>query len=240
MVTMDLRRPWESSHWRPNSITGESYTEPLYARMLAEGWDLDGWVRTVTAGPLAWSTVDAQVRAWAALIESDACNDTLHSCESFGRRLADLRFFLHARLSRLAGRDVAGCSGRTELDFTPAAGSANPLVDAMEWAPGFTVDGEHHCTGLFAHAPSELVTTVTAGRFTGAVGLHDGCSEASDGVRFSLWQGDTPVWTSDVVEAYHPAVPFSVPVVAGELRLVTEPLADPYCDWSVWLDLAVE
>jgi hypothetical protein len=62
MVEMEMERPWEYSHWRTNSLTGEIYTEPLYARMLAEGWDLDGWMATVTAGPLDWAVVDARVR----------------------------------------------------------------------------------------------------------------------------------------------------------------------------------
>jgi spore coat protein CotH len=47
MVVMDMQRPWEYSHWRPNSLTGEPYTEPLYARVCSPrgGTSPAGWRR---------------------------------------------------------------------------------------------------------------------------------------------------------------------------------------------------
>ncbi len=240
MVEMEMERPWEYSHWRTNSLTGEIYTEPLYARMLAEGWDLDGWMATAAAGPLDWAAVDARVQALAAVIDTDACADAYHSCASHRQRVADLRFFLHTRLSRLAGGEVADCSGPTGLAFSGSVGSGSLLVDTSEWAPGLVVNGEHHCTGVYAHAPSEVVTTVTAGTFSGAVGLHDANGTCGDGVVFSLVQDGAVLWTSGTVAGYEDAVPFAVPVGAGALTLRSDARGDNACDRSVWVDVAVE
>ena len=240
MVEMEMERPWEYSHWRTNSLTGELYTEPLYARMLAEGWDLEGWMATAAAGPLNWAALDARVEELAALIEADACADSYHTCVSHRQRVADLRFFLHTRLSRLAGGEVADCPGPSALAFSGTVGSGSLLIDASEWAPGLVVNGEHHCTGVYAHAPSEVVTTVTAGTFSGAVGLHDANGTCGDGVVFSLRQDGATLWTSGPVAGYTDAVPFAVPVGAGALTLRTDAIGDTACDRSVWVGVGVE
>jgi hypothetical protein len=154
--------------------------------------------------------------------------------------VADLRFFLHTRLSRLAGREVADCPGPTALAFSGSVGSGSLLVDTSEWAPGLVVNGEHHCTGVYAHAPSEVVTTVTAGTFSGAVGLHDANGTCGNGVVFSLLQDGAVLWTSGSVAGYEDAVPFAVAVGAGALTLRADARGDNACDRSVWVDVAVE
>lgn len=101
-LEMGLEQPWLWSHYRINSLTGEPFEDTLYARTLARGWDVAGWVQQVLAGPLAPATVDAQVEAWAALIADDACADNFHSCQAHTDRVAQLRAFLADRLARLA------------------------------------------------------------------------------------------------------------------------------------------
>jgi hypothetical protein len=103
-LEMGLDEPWLWSHYRINSLTGEPFEDTLYARTRERGWDIDGWVAQVLAGPLAPATVDAQVAAWAALIEDDACADNYHACASHTARVTQLREFLADRLARLAAR----------------------------------------------------------------------------------------------------------------------------------------
>ncbi|MDP2307638.1 MAG: hypothetical protein Q8P18_16565, partial [Pseudomonadota bacterium] len=203
------------------------------ARARAAGWDLDGWAAQVVAGPLDWETVDAKVVEWAAVIGEAACRDWFHSCAAHEARVADLRFFLHARLSRLAGAEVARCAGGSTLAYT--SGGAPVAADLTSWGPGFVVNGEHYCTGVYAGAAT-LNASVTAGTLRGRVGLHDWNGACDGGVSFSLAQGGTVLYDSGLVAPYADAVPFSVVVSAGELTLTTTPSGT--CGPAVWVGLA--
>ncbi|MES2643004.1 MAG: CotH kinase family protein [Myxococcota bacterium] len=232
-LEMGLEEPWLWSHARLNPITGATYSDPVYARARAAGWDVDGWAARVVAGPLDWETVDAKVVEWAAVIDEAACRDWFHPCAAHEARVADLRFFLHARLSRLAGAEVARCSGPSTLAYT--SGAAPVAADVTTWGPGFVVNGEHFCTGVYAGAAT-LDTTVTAGTLRGRVGLHDWNGACAGGVTFTLSQGGAPLYDSGVVAPYTDAAAFSVPVSAGALTLTTTPSGG--CGPAVWVDLA--
>lgn len=218
-VEMGLEEPWLWSHARYNPVTGALYSDPLYARTLASGWDLQGWVETATSGPLDWATIDAKVVEFAATIHDAACDDSYHGCSSHERRVADLRMFLHARLSRIAGAEVADCPETTALSFT-SGGVAVP-ADVTYWGPGFVINGEHHCNGVYAGAPAVLVATVDGGTLSGAVGQHDWVQYCSGSSVFSVSQGGVVLWQSEAVGAYENAVPFEVSVAAGEVSLST-------------------
>ncbi len=235
MVVMEMERPWEYSHWRPNSITGEPYTEPLYERKLAEGWDLDGWMDTVTSGPLEWSAADARIQGYAALIEADACADNYHSCTSHTRRVADLRMFLHARLSYLAGAEVAECPPDPGLEFY--RDGVEVARDVTDWGHGFVVNGDHYCHGVWAIAPSELTSEVVAGALTGEVGLADWAQMCAAEATFTIQQDGATLWSSASVGPYEDPVPFAVEVGAGTVRLVAQQVGEG-CAEAVWLGLA--
>ncbi|MBM4364677.1 MAG: CotH kinase family protein [Deltaproteobacteria bacterium] len=218
-VEMGLEEPWLWSHARYNPVTGALYSDPLYARTLAQGWDLAGWVDHATSGPLDWATIDAKVVECASTIHDAACEDSYHGCGSHERRVADLRMFLHTRLSRIAGAEVADCPGPTSLSFSSGGVVVPP--DATYWGPGFVVNGEHHCNGVYAGAPATLVTTVEAGTLSGAVGQHDWVQYCSGTSVFSVSQGGVVLWQSEAVGPYASAVPFEVSVAAGEVTLST-------------------
>lgn len=236
-LEMGMEQPWLWSHARNNPVTGAVYSDPVYARGLTLGFDLAGYVQEMLAGPLDWETIDGVVVEAADVIREEACSDTYHSCESHLHRVADLRFFLHSRLSRLAGGEVADCPEETPWTVTTLIGS--PMVDETSWGPGFVVNGEHHCTGVYAGAPSDLVITVEAGVLTGAVGIHDWNGTCGDGVAFSVSQGEDVLWRSGILSGYEPAEELSVNVASGELHLETDPLGSAACDHAVWVDLAV-
>ncbi len=230
-VEMGLEEPWLWSHARANPVTGATYSDPLYARTLASGWDLAGWVDTVTAGPLDWEMVDAQVVAFAATIGDAACDDNYHACSSHQRRIADLRMFLHTRLSRIAGTEVADCPAPSPLVFDSAGVPVVP--DITYWGPGFVVNGEHACRGVYAGGTNALATTVLAGTLSGKVGLHDWVQSCPGPVVFSISQGATALWQSEPIGDYVDAVFFSVPVVAGVVTLSTT--LQGGCSAAVWM-----
>lgn len=232
-VEMGLEEPWLWSHARYNPITGAVYSDPLYARMIASGWDLDSWVAQATSGPLDWATIDAKVAAFAEVISVAACQDNYHGCTSHQRRVADLRMFLHTRLSRIAGSEVAQCPDPPPLSFLQAG--VPVAADTTPWGPGFVINGEHHCGGVYAAAPNVLTTQVQGGQFYGAVGMQDwnqACSGTSD---FTISQGGTVLWQALAVPAYQGALAFSVPVDAGELTLSTSLIGN--CAAAAWVGL---
>lgn len=228
-MEMGLEEPWVWSHARYNPVTGAVYSDPVYARARGLGWDIEGWQARAAAGPLDWETVDATVVEWADVIGESACRDWFHSCAAHEARVADLRFFLHARLSRLAGEEVASCAAST---LTFSSGVAAVAPDVTYWGPGFVVNGEHYCTGVYAAA--ELLTTVVeAGTLRGRVGLHDWNAACTAPVTFTVSQGGVAL-ASNVVAPYSDAVPFSVAVAGGEVTLTTAPANA--C--GVWVDLS--
>lgn len=240
------RAPWLTSPWSVNPATGAPYTDPVLLRHLAMGADPDAVVAEVLAGPLDHAEVDAKIVASADLIRDAVWNDVLGYGPAFGPRVADLRMFLHERSSALAGHDVADCTEPDDgsvpvsaMSPTGTVGWGALTVDATNWGPGFSVNGEHTCRGLFAHAPSDVTVTVPAGvtRLTGAVGLQDWAQVCGDGAAFSVVQGGTTLWSSGVVRGYADAVPFAVDVAPGALRLVVSPNAEYSCDTAAWLDV---
>jgi hypothetical protein len=116
-------------------------------------------------------------------------------------------------------------------------------VDHTNWGPGFQIAGEHHCTGLFAHAPSTVVLQIPAGTstLTGKVGLQDwGRLPCGDGASFQVAQGDEVLWSSEPLQEQEPAVDFGeLSIQPGELVLTVTQESSYYCDTSAWLDLEV-
>jgi hypothetical protein len=229
---MGLEEPWLWSHARSNPVTGAIYSDPVYTRARAAGWDVEGWADAVAAGPLDWETVDAQVVAWADVIGDAACADWLHTCTAHEARVADLRFFLHTRLSRLAGGEVAACAPSSR---TYTSGGAAVAADASPWGPGFVVNGHHTCGGVWAGGATTLTTTVAAGTLAGAVGIHDANGACQGGAGFVVSQEGTVLFDSGMVAPYTDARAFSVAVDAGDVTLTTMPVGA--CATAAWLGL---
>lgn len=237
--------PWDTSPWSYNAVTGADYADPVLRWNLDHGADVDTIVAEARADAIDWGRIDAAVVERAALIEPEVASDVLGYGPRFGPRVADMRLFLHQRLTALAGEDVAPCP---ELDGTPVSalgptgtvGWGSLRVDATDWGPGFSVNGEHYCRGLFAHAPSEVVIEVPAGATSlrGAVGLQDWNQVCGDGATFSIEQAGVTLWTSGSRATYDPAEVFVVAVAPGPLTLRAAPNAEYSCDTAAWLDVA--
>ena len=248
-LAVDPEAPWLTSPWAYNPLTGAAYTDPVLVRHLAMGADVGAILDELLAGPLDFSTVDAAVVASADLIRDDVYADVLGVGTGFDVRVANLRLFLNTRLSALAGGDVADCSDPGDgsvtlgsLSPTGTVGWGSLLVDQTDWGPGFTVNGEHYCTGLFAHAPSRVTVTLPAGvtALTGAVGLQDWNQTCGDGATFEIKPDGAVRWESGVLENYDAAVDFGTLAVApGELVLTASPNAEYSCDTAAWLDVRV-
>ncbi len=237
---MDLREPWLLSHARYNPVTGALYSDPVHARAMAMGWDVEGWMDGLWSGPLDWGTLDGMVAEAAALIAEDACDDTYHGCSAHRQRAADLRLFLHSRLSYLAGGEVVDCGPSQTPVVSGTVGYGELGLDESAWGPGLVVNGQHYCHGILAWAPSSLVAQVPGGTLAASVGLHDWNYACGDGAVFSVSQGGTALWTSDTIVQYQDALAFSVPVAAGEVRLDVAALGTADCDAAAWLDLRVQ
>ncbi|MFZ5482304.1 MAG: CotH kinase family protein [Myxococcota bacterium] len=244
-LTVDASQPWATSPWSYNAVTGADYEDPVLKRNLALGLDVDALIAELTEGAMAWETVDAEAAAAAALIRDDVYADVLGYGPSFDQRAADVRLWLHARLSALTGGEVADCPRPAdalavgELGPAGTVGWGELLVDETYWGPGFNVAGEHACTGLFAHAPSRVTVTVPEGyaRLTGAAGLQDWNQQCGDGATFAIEQAGETLWRSDGVANYDAAVPFDVQVSQGTLTLVADPAAEYSCDTAAWVDV---
>lgn len=234
-LDMGLEEPWLWSHARYNPVTGALYSDPVHARAMAAGWDVDGWLDMLLAGPLDWSTLDAQTAEYAAVIHDAACTDTYNSCASFEHRVVDLRFFLHTRLARLAGAEVARCDAAPDWEIMPLQGVAT--VGGSDWGPGFMVGGVHACNGIYAPSPSRMALSVHAGTLSGAAGVHDRNMNGSAGIHFVILQNGVTLW-EDTVLAYEAAAPFSVPVSDGKVLLVALGSTPEY-DGASWVDLTV-
>lgn len=246
-LAVDPWAPWTTSRWAHDSLRGEPYVDPVLLRSLDMGADVDAVIDDLLAGPLRWSRVDATITASADRIRAAVAADVLPDRgPAFARHVADLRLFLHARLSALAGGEVADCPAppagtlrAAELAPTGAVGWGELSIDRTAWGPGLMVAGQHFCGGLFAHAPSAVTLQVpAAGALRGAVGLHDWDDPCGEGARFLVSQGGVVLWQSDVLRRYDPAVAFGpLPVAAGPVVLTTDDLGDRRCDTTSWLDL---
>jgi hypothetical protein len=245
-MTVDPRRPWVTSPWSYNSHTRVPYTDPVLQRALAAGADVDGIIAELLAGPFGWESVDAHAAAGAALIRDAARADVLNRGDAVDQRAYDLRLWMHARWSALAGRDVAHCPPpppgvrrAADLGAEGTVGWDTLRVDRTQWGPGFMVAGDHHCTGLFAHAPSTIIIQVPAGygRLRGKVGLQDWRQRCGDGARFAILHAGAEIWTGPSLRNYDAPVAFEVEVGPGTATLVTTPNGEYSCDTTAWLDL---
>ena len=249
-LVVDPWQPWATSPWSANCVTGAEYEDPVLKRAIAMGLDLQAVIDQALDGPLRWEVVSLLVRQSADLIREPVWDDYLGYGPRFECRQANLLLFLHTRLSALAGEEVdscpeaeAGVLRAAELAPSGTVGWGSLVVDGTGyWGPGFVVNGQHHCTGLFAHAPSVVTLTVPTGygSLRGGVGLQDWnrSTVCDDGAIFSVQQDGTTLWTSEIVRGYQDAVPFGpLTVRPGELQLVAGDNGSYSCDTTAWLDL---
>jgi hypothetical protein len=259
-LTVDPERPWATSSYAFDPYSGAPYTDALMVRQEAAGRDVWERARELAAGPLAFEDLRAQVEAWRILLAADVAADPLGGAARFDHALDDDLLYLHMRLSNTLGAEVAECaaleSGATAArDMAPVGtvGWSSLTADGWIWegqpgrcvsadAPcfGFDVGARHYCTGLFAHAPSDVTITVPAGatRLRGAVGLQLFAQDCSTGAQFSVEQDGVTLWQSGVATSYSDAEDMGdVPVAPGPVRLVADPLGDYGCDTAAWLDL---
>lgn len=244
-LTVDPRAPWNQSPWSYNAVTGADYVDPVLLASLARGADPEALLAAHRDGALDWEALDAAIVASRELIRPEVEADVLGYGAAFPVRVADVRLFLHSRLSGLFGEEVADCP---EADGTPLSamaptGSVGWDVMGVDgttwWGPGFVVAGEHHCRGLFAHAPSEIEIQVPEGatRLAASVGLHDWNQVCGDGARFVVEQAGVELWQSPALGTYDAAVGFEVEVAPGALILRTTPESEYSCDTTTWLDV---
>lgn len=248
-LSVDPAQPWASSPWAYNALTGAPYTEPLLTRRLAAGADLDAEVAALLDGPADYDRLAALVADAAALIRADVDADPLGDAAAFDQRAADLRLFLHSRLSALLGRDASACDafpdgvlGLADLAPTGTVGWGELLLDRTYWGPGFQVAGEHACRGAFAHAPSTVTVQVPEGYgvLQGAVGLQDWNQRCGDGASFRVEQGGATLWASGVRANYDAPLDMgAIAVRPGALTLTTDPGAEYSCDTTVWADVTL-
>ena len=248
-LSVDPRAPWLTSPWAYNPVTGAPYTDPVLSRALAMGADTDALVGEVLVGGGDWATVDAEIVAAAELIRDDVYADVLGYGPYFDLRRHDLRLFVHTRISQLLGRDAAPCEDADpgtwrvgDLSPVGTVGWGNMLVDSTNWGPGFTVGGEHYCTGVFAHAPSDVQVTIPGGAtiMSAGVGLQDWVQQCGDGASFAIVQDRITLWESAVRRNYEPVLGTGeVRVSPGELHLVSSPNTEYSCDTAAWVDVVV-
>jgi hypothetical protein len=186
--------------------------------------------------------------------------DPLGGETAFAQALANDLLYLHLRLSNELGAEVADCPD-LETDATLArdlsprgtVGWAAVTSDGWYWGNGdvhcintdqacigFDVADRHYCSGLYAHAPSDVTIDVPEGasRLRGAVGLQLFAQDCSNGARFSIVQNGSTLWQSSVLTSYSPAEDIGdVSVQPGEVHLVATDQGDFGCDTTSWLDL---
>ena len=190
---VDVRQPWATSAFAYDPTTGAPYIDVLMERQLARGRDIDATIAELTAGPLAFAEVKAKVRDYQELLADDAAVDLLSGATAFEHAVANDLLYLHSRWANELGVEVADCPS-LEADATLArdmsprgtVGWGAVTADGWYWGNdavncigtdticvGFDVNDQHYCTGLYAHAPSDVTIEVPAGASTlrGAVGL---------------------------------------------------------------------
>jgi hypothetical protein len=258
-LTVEPARPWATSNYAQDPTTGAPYRDAVMIRQLASGRDPDARARELAAGLLAYPDLLARVEAWRALVRDEVARDQLGGAVRFDRGVAlDLQY-LRMRWSATLGREVAPCAplepGAVPVRAMAPAGTVGwgaLGVDGWAWGGpgrclvgthecfGFDVGGGHQCTGLFAHAASEVTITVPAGqaRLRGAVGLQRFGSDCGDGVRFRIVQDGSTRWDSGVLRSYDEPQPLpDVAVHSGAVQLIADPLGDISCDMATWVDL---
>lgn len=248
-LTVDPRAPWLTSPWAVNPVTGAPYTDPVLSRALAMGLDTDALVAELLSGAGDWQTIDDEIVAASSLIRDDVYADVLGYGPAFDARRHDLRLFVHTRISQLLGRDAAPCPAPPpgtlvagDLSPTGTVGWGSLLVDSTNWGPGITVGGEHYCTGIFAHSPSDVQIVIPEGAsvFSAGVGLQDWAQQCGDGATFSVVQNGATLWQSSTLRNYDAAVATGeIAVSAGPLHLMVAANAEYSCDTAAWVDVAV-
>jgi hypothetical protein len=248
---VDLRQPHLSSPWAYNCVSGVAYADPVLRRALDMGLAPEPILEELLAGPLAWTALEARIADAAALIRPHVEADVLGYGPYFTTRQADLRLFLHARLTALTGAEIVPCEeigegARVAADLAPtgSVGWGSLMVDGTNWGPGFVVNGKAACRGLFAHAPSAVTLSIPDGYgfLSGKVGLQDWNRQGrcDNGSSFSIQQEGATLWSSGLLLSYTDALPFGpVEVRPGPLLLKTDTNGDYACDTTAWLDLVL-
>lgn len=259
-LTVEPARPWATSNYAQDPTTGAPYRDVVMLRQLASGRDADARARALLTGPLAWPAVAARIESWSALVAPEAALDPLSGPARHADGLADDLEYLRLRWSSTLGVEVAPCPpppagevpvrammptgtvgwGALVVDGWTTSGSALRCGAAGRACLGFDVGRDHHCAGLFAHAPSRVTITVPAGmtRLRGAVGLQWFGRDCSDGVRFSVVQDGVMRWQSGVALSRTPAEALpDVVVHPGPVELVADPVGTIACDMASWVDL---
>ncbi|MCP4805210.1 MAG: hypothetical protein GY913_19130 [Proteobacteria bacterium] len=259
-LLVDPARPWATTPFAQDPYTGEPYVDVLLERQLATRGSVDDTVAELVTGPLPYPELAETIELWRGLLAADVANDPLGDAASFDRTLDDTLLYLHMRWSNAVGWDVAECAALEddavlvrEMAPSGSVGWATPTLDGWWWqgAPqrcinsdgdcfGLRVSETHYCTGLYAHAPSDMTITVPEGMTTlrGAVGLQLFGQDCSTGASFSVVQDGQVLWESGVLTSYADAeVMGDVPVSPGELSLLTHDLGNLSCDTTSWLDL---
>ncbi len=131
-----------------------------------------------------------------------------------------------------------------DLALSGTVGWGDLWVDHTYVGMGFQVGGEHHCTGVFAHAPSLIHVTIPPGchGLSGSIGIAAfGVGACGDGAVFRIRQDASLLWESGTQLEAQVATPFgTLAVVPGTVDLEVDPLTDNACDQSAWLDLLVD
>lgn len=257
---VDPAQPWATSAFAYDPTTGAPYVDVLHLRQIEGGRDVDATVAELLQGPLAYPLVQAKVQAYAALLANDAAGDPLSGQEAFAQAVANDLVYLHSRWSNELGVEVADCAdlepdATLARDLSPqgTVGWGQITADGWFWGDGavncvatdalcvgFDVRQEHFCTGLYAHAPSDVTLEIPPGATTlrGAVGLQVFGSDCSDGARFSVVQDGVTLWESPVLSSYTAAHDLGdVPVTPGTVHLIASDLGNYACDTTSWLDL---
>lgn len=257
---VDASRPWATSAFAYDPTTGAPYVDVLHQRQIAAGRDVDGTIAALLEGPLAYPVVLAKVQAYAALLADDAAVDVLSGEVAFHNAVANDLVYLHSRWSNELGVEVAECpelepDATLARDMAPqgSVGWGQITADGWFWGDGavncvltdqlcigFDVAQDHYCTGLYAHAPSDVTLEIPAGATTlrGAVGLQLFGSDCSNGAQFAVVQDGVTLWESQVLSSYSPAQDMGdVAVRPGTVHLVATDLGDWGCDTTSWLDL---
>jgi hypothetical protein len=261
-AVMDPWAPWVTSKNADGVYyDGADYWDPIHIRNQEMGRDVGALLAELAAGPLAWATLDQEIRDTYALIEPYVQEDPLGHGPGLWDAIADLRMLLHLMLANQVG-EVSECAsfadnalGVGELSPAGKVGASVLVVDGWSWGAGelncvltdracvgLDVGQEHFCTGLYAHAPSDITIQVPDGYrvLRGGVGLQVHHEDDGDGAAFEVWQAGEMLWASEWLTNYDPVQDLEVTVAPGELRLVTDMGQNAVGDATTWTDLRVE
>lgn len=258
-LQVDPARPWATSDYAIDPNSGRPYVDVLMERQVASGRSVIAEVETLAEGAFAWSDLVERVESRRALVQADARVDPLFGGPGFDNTIANDLLVVHLKVSNALGREWAACEDfgdvvlARDLSPTGTVGWSRLTADGWWWddgteigcitAPhaciGFQVARTHACTGLFAHAPSDVRIQVPEGRtrLEGAAGLQAFGSDCSAGARFEVRQRGVTLWSSEVLTSYSQPEPFEVGVAPGEVQLITDDWGGYECDTTAWLDL---